>query len=287
MSNCPPDPPLPQNVGAAVVEVVSAAQHIRKMRGGSTAHLMHASDGYSYVTKYQNNSQHNRLLANELLAGLIALHLGLPIPAMRIIDVSPWLIENTPQLRIEKEGRDWACSSGLQFGSRFMAEEPDIILADWMDEPEKARVRIPQDFARALVFDKWTGNSDGRQAIFTRKTRQRKWNAIFIDNGHCFDGNRWQFEDQTLHGVYYRNWFYESVTGWHSFEPALSSAMHFALDDLWRYANALPGEWYQQDRHGLRRLIETLDQRRRLIPDLITVFRNSSRQPFPNWTERG
>ncbi len=50
------------------VEAISAVQHIRKMRGGSQAHLLRASDNHFYVTKFQNNPQDIRILANEYLA---------------------------------------------------------------------------------------------------------------------------------------------------------------------------------------------------------------------------
>ena len=51
---------------------VSAVQHIRKMRGGSQAQLLRASDGHYYVTKFQNNPQHVRILANEFLGSRLA-----------------------------------------------------------------------------------------------------------------------------------------------------------------------------------------------------------------------
>ena len=47
---------------------ISAVQHIRPLRGGAQSHLLNASDGNCYVTKFQNNPQHIRVLANEMLA---------------------------------------------------------------------------------------------------------------------------------------------------------------------------------------------------------------------------
>lgn len=49
-------------------EQIYAIQHVRKMRGGAQAHLLRASDNHYYVTKFQNNSQSIRILANEYLA---------------------------------------------------------------------------------------------------------------------------------------------------------------------------------------------------------------------------
>jgi hypothetical protein len=59
---------------------ISALQHLRKLRGGSQPHLIQASDGASYVTKFQNNPQHIRVLANEMFATRLGLALGLPMP---------------------------------------------------------------------------------------------------------------------------------------------------------------------------------------------------------------
>jgi hypothetical protein len=56
-------------------------------------------------------------------------------------------------------------------------------------------------------------------------------------------------------------------------------------DTIWRCAVDVPDEWYEGDREGLERLVEKLSERRRIIRDLITDFRSSPRNPFPNWTE--
>jgi hypothetical protein len=53
-------------------EHIYAVQHIRKMRGGSQAHLLRASDNYFYICKFQNNPQDIRILVNEYLARLTA-----------------------------------------------------------------------------------------------------------------------------------------------------------------------------------------------------------------------
>ena len=59
---------------------ISAVQHLRPLRGGAQSHLLRASDGTWYVTKFQNNPQHIRVLANEMLATRLGSALGLPMP---------------------------------------------------------------------------------------------------------------------------------------------------------------------------------------------------------------
>ena len=59
---------------------VLAVQHIRRMRGGAQGQLMLGADGHAYVVKFQNNPQHMRVLANELLASRLAVAVGLTAP---------------------------------------------------------------------------------------------------------------------------------------------------------------------------------------------------------------
>lgn len=50
-----------------------AVQHIRKLTGKTQAHLMRASDGHLYVTKFSNNPLGIRALVSEFLATKIEL----------------------------------------------------------------------------------------------------------------------------------------------------------------------------------------------------------------------
>jgi hypothetical protein len=142
------------------------------------------------------------------------------------------------------------------------------------------------DFARVLVLDKWTCNSDGRQAVFCRKSsRSRRYTATFIDQGYCFNASEWTFPDYPLRGVYARNEPYERVRGWESFEPTLSHAESMDPETIWQCAAGIPEEWYEGDRPGLERLVEELSKRRDIIRKLIEEFRKSIRNPFPNWRD--
>jgi hypothetical protein len=65
-------------LSAVTCKSVYALEQIRRMRGGSQAHLMRCSDKHYYVVKFQNNPQDRRVLVNELLGTLLARLLGLP-----------------------------------------------------------------------------------------------------------------------------------------------------------------------------------------------------------------
>ena len=260
-----------------------AVQHIRRMRGGSQAHLLRASDGSYYVTKFQNNPQHIRVLANEMFATRLAQWLGLPVPRVEVIEVSDWLVSHSPELRVEFGGAATPCNSGRQLGSQY--PDPELQMFDYLPESLLDQVANIGDFARMLVLDKWVGNADGRQVVFTRKLRGRRYHAMFIDQGYALNAGDWDFPDAALRGVYARNCVYNDVTGWESFEPALTKAEEADIIDIWRCAEPIPPEWYEYDRNGLERIVETIHQRRTMIRDLISSFRTSSRSPFPKWSE--
>jgi hypothetical protein len=265
---------------------ISAVQHLRPLRGGAQSHLLKASDGACYVTKFQNNPQHIRALAKEMLATNLGQALGLPMPRVEVIEVSDWLIEHTEDLRIDLGGAKIPCGSGKQSGSLYVGSESEGMTFDYLPCELLQRVVNVGDFARVLVLDKWTDNSDGRQAIFCRKTpRSQRHTASFIDQCYCFNAGEWTFPDYPLRGVYATNYVYERVTGWEEFEPALTRAEKMDSDTICRCAGAITEEWYEGDRDGLHRLVEALHHRRGAIRKLITEFRRSSRNPFPNWRE--
>ncbi|HEX7286820.1 MAG TPA: HipA family kinase [Candidatus Angelobacter sp.] len=264
---------------------VEAVQHVRRMRGGAQAQLMRASDGHFYVVKFQNNPQHLRVLANELIATRLAERVGLPVPAAEVIEVGEWLIRNTSDLAIESGVRPASCHIGLQFGARYVCDPAESQVFDYLPESMLDKVKNLGAFAGMLALDKWLGNANGRQAVFYKKPREHKYNVAFIDQGYCFNAGEWGFPDSALRGVYSRNKVYEAVSGWQSFEPWLSRIENF--DPAWveEIAGQVPPEWIGHDWAALEALVQAIVLRREKVRELITAFRNSSRQPFPAWVE--
>jgi len=116
-----------------------------------------------------NNPQHFRVLANEFFASRIGSYLGLPVPEVAVIDVLEWLIEHTPEMRVDVAGRAVPCSSRLQLASRYIANPQTDMVFDYLPESLMTKNRhIAEEITRVLVLDKWTGNTDGRQAVFTK-----------------------------------------------------------------------------------------------------------------------
>jgi hypothetical protein len=262
---------------------VLAVQHIRRMRGGAQGQLMLGADGNAYVVKFQNNPQHTRVLANELVASRLAAAVGLSAPQAEIVEVSPWLIEHTPELEMDFGRRRERCKAGLQFGSRFVGGLMPGQVVDYLPAEQLAEVRNLEEFAGILALDKWTGNANGRQAVFVRKPRERRYRAVFIDFGYCFHAGEWRFENAPLRGVYYRNDVYRTVRGWEAFEPWLSRLEALAEETVWAAASEVPPEWYGGDLSEMEALVERLLARRGRIREFIEDFARSDREPFPKW----
>ena len=158
---------------------VQAIQHIRRMRGGAQGQLMLGADGHAYVVKFRNNPQHQRVLANEFLASKLAKAAGLTAPEVELVDVSEWLVENTPELEVDLGRMRVKCEAGLQFGSRFVGGLMPGQVVDYLPEEQLVEVRNLSEFAGILALDKWTGNANGRQAVFTKRQRERRYQAVF------------------------------------------------------------------------------------------------------------
>ena len=259
-------------------------QAIQKMRGGAQSQLMRGSDGKFWVVKFQNNPQHLRVLANELIATRLAQAVGLSVPVSDVVEVSEWLVRNSPGMAVEL-GRNQRepYQAGLQFGSQFVGGLAPGQVMDYLPEQQLEEVRNLEEFAGMLCLDKWAGNCNGRQAVFARQGRERRYKATFIDQGFCFNAGEWTFPDSPLRGVYARNVVYAGVTGWKSFEPWLSRIEAVEPGTLWEIAEAVPPEWYGGDLRVIERLMEQMLVRRFRVRELIVSFRDSDRQPFPMW----
>jgi hypothetical protein len=244
---------------------------------------MLGADGHAYVVKFQNNPQHLRVLANELMATKLAAAVGLTTPVCDMVEVTEWLIENTAELDLDFGSRRERCRAGHCFGSRLVGGLMPGHLLDYLPEEQLLEVRNLGEFAGILALDKWTCNTNGRQAVFSRKRRERKYTATYIDYGYCFNAGDWVYRDSPLRGVFALNSVYRGVTGWESFEPWLGRIESLAEETVWSIAETVPPEWYDGDAATLEELVEHLLKRRSRVRELIEAFRESSREPFPNW----
>jgi hypothetical protein len=244
-----------------------------------------ADEGY-YIVKFQNNPQGVRILVNELLGTRLAARIGLPTPAVAVVEVREELIAYTEDLVIQLGRGRAPCKPGLQFGSRYPGLPAELAVYDFLPDDQLRTVANLADFCGMLVFDKWTCNTNGRQAIYFRAPGESRYQAQMIDQGFCFNAGDWNFPDAPLRGLYARHRVYESVRGIESFEPWLrrieneTRMTEDVLDEIYR---EIPPEWYDYHPDPLEKMLEQLLRRRKLVRELVISAWKSSAQPFPNW----
>jgi hypothetical protein len=268
-----------------------AVEQVRRMRGGAQSHLMRCSNQAYYVVKFQNNPPGLRILANELLGTRLAARLGLSVAEPEVVEVRAELIAGTEDLVIQLGRGRAPCKAGKQFGSRYPGNLADAAVYDFLPDEQLREVTNIAEFWGMLVFDKWTCNTNGRQAIFFRETdgagrgagAAMRYRARMIDNGFCFNAAEWNFLDAPLQGFYARHCVYEGVRGMDSFEAWITRVERIEETALEEIHGQIPPEWYDCDADALERMLEQLLRRRKLVRELIESAWKSSARPFPNW----
>jgi hypothetical protein len=264
--------------------MLQAIEHIRRMRGGAQGHLMRCSDGGYYIVKFQNNPQHLRILVNEMLGTRLAARMGLPVPRTEIVEVARDLIALTADLVMQLGMGRTPCRDGRQFASRYPGDPAKLAVYDFLPDEQLREVTNLSDFVGMLVYDKWTCNTNGRQAVFFTAPGQSRYEAMMIDQGFCFNAGEWNFPDAPLRGLYLRHRVYAQVTGMESFEPWLGRVeQRMTRAVVGEIADQIPPEWYNDEYEQLNQLVLRLDQRRLRVRELILAARDSGRQPFANW----
>lgn len=277
---------------------VNATRFLRKMRGGAQAHLLSAGPPGSprhFVTKFTNNPQHRRILANEWIGARLLAALGVSTPHVAVIELSPEFIAHASDLYIETGSHRLPIPPGWHLGSEFPGDPHTEAVYDYLPDSLLASVVNLPDFLAALAFDKWTGNADARQAIFFRR-RLRDWLpgadassqrkgfiAQMIDHGYLFDGPNWCFRDAPLQGFYPRPLVYQAARSLDDFEPWLgriAACPESVIDDALR---SLPPAWCDGDEDALAALLESLWKRRTRVPSLLQAAVAARPASFPNW----
>ena len=257
------------------------------MRGASQPCLMRGDDGKIYVVKFQNNPQHVRVLANEMLAARLGCLMGLPVPDPAVVEVPAELVTGNPDLEFQVGARRIPTTPGLQFGSRFPGDPSQTLVVDFLPDRLLRRVRkLDELFLGAYVFDKWTCNCDGRQVVFYRSVddEDSSYSAWLIDHGFCFNDGEWNFPDHQFRSFYPRRFVYESVRSLDSFDLFLRRIENLELAELQACAREIPPEWCGDEPEQLEQLLERLYERRWQVRQAIIDARDCELRPFPNWT---
>jgi hypothetical protein len=274
---------------------VRARKLIRKMRGGAQAHLIEGEDGEFYVLKSTNNPQHRRILINEWLSCAFLRYLQIFVPDTALIELTQEFTEGHPDLYLSLGPRREPIPPGIHFGSRLAVHPDRVAIFDFLPDKLLNKLENRVDFLGTLVFDKWAGNADSRQAVFFR-ARAKHWTPLkgdvpakigffaqMIDHGFAFNGPHWQFQDSPLQGLYFRTSVYDEVRSIDSFQPWLDMVEHFpveVIDSAWK---EIPRHWLDGDEEELEQMLENLIKRRVRVSALIYEVQRKRTSAFANW----
>ena len=150
-----------------------------------------------------------------------------------------------------------------------------MVVQDFLPDEQLREVENIADFAGMLVYDKWTCNTNGRQAIFFNEPGRSRYQAMMIDQGFCFNAGEWNFPDAIVVAL-----------AMHHEEPKKSPNLFTLVQVCWRLADAagyapIPAdrEWTYEELIGLipvaskSWLTEGIDQVKHEIGSRLSSFR--------------
>ncbi len=274
---------------------IRASKLIRKMRGGAQAHLIEGEDGFFYVVKFTNNPQHRRILINEWLACSFLRYLQIHVPETALIELTREFVIENPELYLSIGSRREPVPPGIHFGSRLAVHPDRVAIFDFLPDKLLSKIENRIDFLGTLVFDKWVGNTDSRQAVFFR-ARAKTWTPLrgeaparvgffaqMIDHGYAFSGPHWQFQDSPLQGLYFRTSVYDAVESLDSFQPWLAMVENFPVEVVDAAWKEIPRHWLEDDPEQLEQMLELLLKRRSRVAQMLSDLRQKRTTAFANW----
>ncbi|HEX2251469.1 MAG TPA: HipA family kinase [Gemmatimonadales bacterium] len=131
--------------------VYSARRYVQPLREGGSLPAIVDTDAGLFVVKFRGAGQGPKALIAELIVGLLAGKLGLPVPEPALIDVAAAFGRAEPDPEIQEILRG---SHGINAGARYLDGAFNF-------DPFAARDCITPGFASDLVwFDAYTTNPD-------------------------------------------------------------------------------------------------------------------------------
>jgi len=157
---------------------VNATRYVTALReGGSLPGLVEADDDGLYVVKFRGAGQGPGALVAEVIAGELGRAIGLPVPELVVISISPELGHAEPDPEIQELIE---ASPGINLGMDFLPGALPFTLPETEETPE-----VSPDFAADVVwFDALITNIDRTP----RNPNLLNWHrhTWLIDHGAAF-----------------------------------------------------------------------------------------------------
>ena len=117
-------------------------RYVQPLREGGSLPAVVATDDGLYVVKFRGAGQGPKALVAELIVGLLADRLGLPVPQLALVDLPPPFGRSEPDPEIQDLLR---ASHGMNVGLRYLDGAFNF-------DPTAAAVVITPDFAARVVW---------------------------------------------------------------------------------------------------------------------------------------
>lgn len=121
---------------------LTAKRYVQPLREGGSLPAVVDTDGGRFVVKFRGAGQGAKALISELIVGLLARELGLPVPDLALIDVPPPFGRSEPDPEIQDLLRG---SHGVNVGLRYLDGAFNFELS-------AARELVDESFATRLVW---------------------------------------------------------------------------------------------------------------------------------------
>ena len=216
-----------------MLRTLTASRYVIPLReGGSLPAVVEADDGNLYVMKFVGAGQGKKALVAELIAGEIGRRLGLDIPEIVLLEMSPLLGRAEPNPEIRDLLR---ASAGLNLGMRFLQ---GAFAFSRLLQP------IDEELASAIVwFDAYVTNVDRTDRnVNMLLWEKRLW---LIDHGAAlyfhFDWPGYLERSRTPFGLIKQH----TLLRYAGRLPAMDTALRACLDEttLRAIVAAVPSVW--------------------------------------------
>lgn len=250
------------------------------MRGGSQARLVQGWDDRHYVAKFVGNPQGHRTLVNEWIAQIALRELGISTPELRVLRLPESFRDEA--LCFEVGNKKMPVTGDWHLGSLCPANPETQAIFDFLPRRLMNKIVNLDDFAKIFVFDRWTYQTDTRQAVFVREPSsgaQSQFRAYFIDQGAVFSGSSWELHEAAGHGLYADRDVYSLVNMQKICEETVSQIEALSEEKMSSALTTIPQSWLKPgDSEALQELIRSLfrrrNQLRRIVTSQLTALRS-------------
>jgi hypothetical protein len=133
------------------LRTVTALRYVQPLREGGSLPAVVDTDAGHFVVKFRGAGQGPKALVAELIVGMIAIEIGLPVPELALVDVSPIFGRSEPDPEIQDLLR---ASHGLNLGLRYLDGSFNFAL------PAAGDLITPEFADRVVWLDAFLTNPD-------------------------------------------------------------------------------------------------------------------------------